>query len=70
MGKLSNFQWKIGVSMASNNCKNLYDPFVSIRFDVLEDDGTVNAHTGELTFDQFRELKSCFEKAARAMDSI
>lgn len=70
MGKLTNFQWKIGVAMASNTCKNLFDPYVSIRFDVQEDDGTVNAHTAELSFDQFREFKASMEKTARAMDSI
>lgn len=56
--------------MASSTCKNLFDPYVSIRFDVVEDDGTINAHTAELSFDQFRDLKSSLEKAARAMDSI
>lgn len=70
MGKLRNFQWKIGVAVASNLCTNLFDPYVSIQFDVQEDDGTINAHTAELSFDQFRELKTSFEKTARVMDSI
>jgi hypothetical protein len=49
-----NFQWKIGVAISSNTCKSLFSPYVSIRFDLKNEEGVLVPHTAELTYDQFK----------------
>jgi len=52
-GKLENFQWKIGVALASNTCSKIFTPYISIRFDIRNNDDTVLPYTTELTYEQF-----------------
>jgi hypothetical protein len=52
--KMQNFQWKIGVAISSNTCKSLFAPYVSIRFDLKNEEGKLVPHTAELSYEQFK----------------
>lgn len=54
IGKLSNFQWRAGVAITSNQCSKLTSPYVSISFDVKKSDGSKTFHTLELSYDEFQ----------------
>ncbi len=69
-GKLKNFQWKIGVAVSSSTCKNLFSPYISVRYDIIEEDGTATPYTTELSYEQFKDFKSAFEKVAKVMDVV
>lgn len=67
---LSNFQWKIGVSISSSGCKALSAPFVAISFDVQDINGKITAHTAELSYSEFQEFHRSFTHASSIMDSL
>lgn len=51
---MTNFQWRIGVAIASNSCKSIFQPYVSIRFDLKNEEGVLVPHTAELSYEQFK----------------
>lgn len=51
-------------------CKNLFSPYISVRYDVVDDDGATTPFTAELTYEQFKELKASFEKMVATMDVV
>ena len=54
VGKLVDFQWKLGVAVKSNNCKNLGSPFVSILVRVADANNKIQTQTIEMTISQFQ----------------
>mmetsp|Transcript_1749 Transcript_1749/g.2802 ORF Transcript_1749/g.2802 Transcript_1749/m.2802 type:complete len:176 (+) Transcript_1749:378-905(+) len=52
--KLTNFNWKIGLAIASKSCNQLNRPYVNIQFNLTTANGDVSTHSAELTVDQFK----------------
>ena len=69
-GQMRNFKWKVGVAVSSNQCKNLYAPYVSVSFDIIQANGQTATHTAEMNFQQFKEFHSSFKQVAVLMDNV
>lgn len=54
VGKLVDFEWKIGVAVAGTECKNLKVPYVRVLLHVDGADGRVEAHTFEMSISEFK----------------
>lgn len=57
--QLIDIQWKVGVAMSSDQCKNLNSPFVTLTLTVSDPAGNLKTHTLELTMEQFRVFHLC-----------
>lgn len=69
-GQLRNFKWKMGVAVCSNTCNNLYSPYVSISFDIIQANGQTATYTSEMNFQQFKEFHGSFKQVALLMDNL
>ena len=39
-GRLSNLQWRLGVALASSTCSSLSTPYISLSFDIVDNNGS------------------------------
>lgn len=69
-GALVDFQWKFGVALCSNTCKNLSSPYISIAMTIKDVNGDTKAHTAELTYTQFKTFRATFQNAADAINNL
>ena len=53
-GKLENLKWRIGVAMHSSVCKNIMNPYVSLSFNVRNENGELTCHNIELSYAEFQ----------------
>ncbi|XP_060563437.1 COMM domain-containing protein 6-like isoform X3 [Ruditapes philippinarum] len=54
VGQLIDVQWKVGMAMSSDTCRQLNSPFVTLTLTVADAGGNLKTHPLELTMDQFR----------------
>jgi hypothetical protein len=54
VGKLVDFNWRLGVGVASSACTDLAAPFVTIQLTIADSFGKVSVKTMELTTSQFQ----------------
>ena len=54
IGKLLDFQWRLGVHVTSNRCSNLKEPFVVCAFTILSADGETAKKNVEMSLDEFK----------------
>jgi len=70
VGELIDFQWKLGVSMKSNNCNTLNHPFISILIEVAEANSKQTTHTFELSLAQFQDFAQNFKDLSELMETL
>lgn len=58
------------MAVSSSSCKSLFTPYVSVRYDVIEEDGSATPYTAEMTYEQFKDFKVAFEKVNKVMDFV
>ncbi len=46
VGELVSFEWRLGISMQSNSCKNLAHPFVSVLLKVRDHSSSTSSNPG------------------------
>ena len=68
VGKLRNFDWRLGVSMQSNSCAELKSPFVGLSLEVAAMSGETNRHTLELSISEFTRLHNALREAMRKLE--
>ena len=54
---MENLKWKIGVALSSSICKDMNHPYVSLSFQIRENNGTLTHHNVELSYDDFMVMK-------------
>jgi hypothetical protein len=53
VGRLVDFQYRLGVAMSASNCKNLGSPYVSVLVRVKDAQDRIQTQTLEMTIPQF-----------------
>ncbi len=69
-GRLSNLQWRLGVSLSSSSCQNLSAPYVALSFDVVDNNGRKTVHTTEMTYSDFVKFQADFAKVDNVMNAM
>ncbi|XP_052796113.1 COMM domain-containing protein 6-like [Mya arenaria] len=70
VGQLLDIQWKVGVAVSSDQCRNLNSPYVTLTLTVADPDGSVKIHTLELTTIQFRNFTNQLKEIGRMLDMV
>jgi len=70
VGKLVDFEWKLGVAMTSSQCSPLTVPFVSVLLKVADDNNVTILHSFELTLPEFTKFAKNFNDIATILDSL
>ncbi|KAL4230715.1 COMM domain-containing protein 6 [Mactra antiquata] len=70
VGQLLDIQWKVGVAMCSDHCKQLNSPFVTLVLTVSDTRGNIKSHTLELTMEQFRNFNKQLKDIGRMMEMV
>jgi hypothetical protein len=68
IGKLCNFDWRVGVSMRSNSCAELKAPFVGLSMEVAAMSGKKSRHTLELSIAEFSSLHNALRDAFKKLE--
>lgn len=68
VGKLCNFDWRVGVSMQSKSCAELKSPFVGLSVEVSAKSGETSRHTLELSISEFTRLHNSLREAMRKLE--
>lgn len=69
-GRLSNLQWRLGVSLSSSSCQNLSAPYVALSFDIVDNNGCKAVHTTEMTYSEFVKFQADFAKVDNVMNAM
>jgi len=69
-GRLSNLQWRLGVTLSSSSCQNLSAPYVALSFDVVDNNGRKTVHTTEMTYSDFVKFQADFAKVDNVMNAM
>ena len=69
LGKFVSLDWKVGVGIKSSNCENLCAPYVSLLVRVSRD-GKVEAHSMELSIEEFGNFAESLKECSAAMSSL
>ena len=69
-GRLSNLQWRLGVSLSSSSCQNLSSPYVALSFDVVDNNGCRTVHTTEMSYSEFVKFQADFAKVDNVMNAM
>ncbi|EGC35866.1 hypothetical protein DICPUDRAFT_32706, partial [Dictyostelium purpureum] len=70
IGKLVDFQWKLGVASASNHSSQLNTPFITVFIKVLDSNSKVTAHSFELTISEFKNFAQQFKDMSQLIESL
>ncbi|GAM21311.1 hypothetical protein SAMD00019534_044860 [Acytostelium subglobosum LB1] len=70
VGRLVDFQWKLGVSVSSNKCEQLNTPFISVFVKVLDTNNQLASHSFELSVPEFQDFAQQFKDMSTLMDSL
>lgn len=70
VGKLVDMQWKLGVAVSSDSCKNLNSTFVAMTVKVADSSGKLTTHAFEMTVPQFKNLAKQLQDMARSMEMV
>lgn len=70
VGKLIDMQWKLGVAVSSDGCRNLNSTFVSMTLKVADTSGKLTSHAFEMTIPQFKNLSKQLQEMAKSMEMI
>jgi len=69
-GRLSNLQWRLGVSLSSSSCQNLTAPYVALSFDIVDNNGCKTVHTTEMTYSEFVKFQADFQRVDNVMNAM
>ncbi|KAJ5079880.1 comm domain-containing protein [Anaeramoeba ignava] len=70
VGKIVDFQWKLGVSFESSHCVDLSQAFVSILMKVANQDNVVSVYSFEMTISEFENMFKSFEQMLEMLDLL
>ncbi|EAL64417.2 COMM domain-containing protein 6 [Dictyostelium discoideum AX4] len=70
VGKLVDFQWKLGVSIASNHSSQLNTPFITVFVKVLDSNSEVTSHSFELTIPEFKNFAQQFKDMSNMIETL
>lgn len=70
VGQLIDVQWKVGVAMSSDTCKQLNSPFVSLTLTVADPGGNLKTYPLELTMDQFRNFTNQLKEIGKVLEMV
>lgn len=69
VGKLVSLETKLGVAIASDSCKRLNTPFLTVLARI-EQGGTVTEHTFEMSIPQFQNFAKNVKEIASLMEPL
>lgn len=69
LGKFVGMDWKVGVGIQSSNCDNLCAPYVSLVVRISKS-GIVEAHSMELSMEEFGNFATSVSEMQNAMDNL
>ncbi|KAF2070937.1 hypothetical protein CYY_007743 [Polysphondylium violaceum] len=67
IGKLVDFQWKLGVATSSSLTTQLNTPFISVFIKVVDANEQVSSHSFELTVPEFQNFAQQFKDMSQLM---
>ncbi|KYR00342.1 hypothetical protein DLAC_03086 [Tieghemostelium lacteum] len=70
LGKLIDFQWKLGVAVSNSYTKELNTPFISVFLKVLDSNNQIESHSFELTVPEFQNFAQQFKDMSSLMESL
>ncbi|VDH96555.1 Hypothetical predicted protein [Mytilus galloprovincialis] len=70
VGKLIDMQWKLGVAVSSDDCRNLNSTFVAMNLKVADTSGKLTSHAFEMTIPQFKNLSKQLQEMAKSMEMV
>lgn len=70
VGKLVDMQWKLGVAVSSDSCKNLNASFVAMTVKVADNTGKLTTHSFEMSIPQFKNLSKQLQDMAKNMEMV
>ncbi|XP_076070535.1 COMM domain-containing protein 6-like [Mytilus galloprovincialis] len=70
VGKLIDMQWKLGVAVSSDDCRNLNSTFVAMTLKVADTSGNLTSHAFEMTIPQFKNLSKQLQEMAKSMEMV
>ena len=69
LGKFIGMDWKVGVAVQSSNCDNLCVPYVSMVVRISKS-GIVEAHSMELSMQEFGDFATSVKEMQSAMEGL
>ncbi|KAH3832334.1 COMM domain-containing protein 6-like isoform X1 [Dreissena polymorpha] len=70
VGQLLDLQWKLGMAVTSDQCRNLNSPYVTLTFTVGDPGGSVRTHTVEMSTAQFRNFSKQLKDIQKMMEVV
>ncbi|KAJ8297949.1 hypothetical protein KUTeg_024480 [Tegillarca granosa] len=70
VGQLVDMQWKLGVGVSSDSCKNLNSPYVTMQVKVADPSGKLSTHTFEMTVMQFQDFSKQMKEMANVLETV
>ncbi|XP_063417653.1 COMM domain-containing protein 6-like isoform X2 [Mytilus trossulus] len=67
---LIDMQWKLGVAVSSDDCRNLNSTFVAMTLKVADTSGNLTSHAFEMTIPQFKNLSKQLQEMAKSMEMV
>uniref|UniRef100_A0ACB8FJD9 Uncharacterized protein n=1 Tax=Sphaerodactylus townsendi TaxID=933632 RepID=A0ACB8FJD9_9SAUR len=70
VGQLIDFQWKLGMAVASDSCRSLKCPYITMAVKVADASGHVTSKSFEMTVPQFQHFYSQFKEMASVLETV
>ncbi|XP_046332646.2 COMM domain-containing protein 6-like isoform X1 [Haliotis rufescens] len=70
VGQLLDLQWRVGVAISSDDCKNLNSPTITLLLTIAETGGNITKHSVEMTLTQFRNFSRQLKEMAILMETV
>nr|XP_034970128.1 COMM domain-containing protein 6 isoform X1 [Zootoca vivipara] len=70
VGRLIDFQWKLGMAVSSDSCKSLKSPYVTMAVKVADASGHITSKTFEMTVPQFQNFYNQFKEMAAVLETV
>ncbi|XP_045203244.2 COMM domain-containing protein 6-like [Mercenaria mercenaria] len=70
VGQLIDVQWKVGMAVSSDTCRQLNSPFVTLTLTVADSGGNLKTHPLELTMDQFRNFTNQLKEIGKVLEMV
>ena len=70
VGRLVNLEWKLGVTVASNTCHKIEEPFVVLKFQIEDNNEQLQQHSIQLSIAEFTKMAKSFSEMHTLMESL
>ncbi|XP_028291218.1 COMM domain-containing protein 6 isoform X2 [Gouania willdenowi] len=70
IGRIVDMQWKLGMAVSSDTCRNLNSPYVTLQLKIAEPSGFIRQRSFEMSVQQFQNFHQQFKEMAAVMETV